>query len=125
MFRHEVSLMLKMLCLGGVIAGLTQVFVPRDVLTGLGGHPVLSILAMIALAFIVSLCSNVDAFFALAYSSTFTVGSIVAFLVFGPMIDIKMLALMRTTYKARLLAVMTLVVLLSSILIGLAVNYAL
>jgi uncharacterized membrane protein YraQ (UPF0718 family) len=41
------------------------------------------------------------------------------------MIDIKMLALMRTTYKARLLAVMTLVVLLSSILIGLAVNYAL
>jgi uncharacterized membrane protein YraQ (UPF0718 family) len=125
MFRDEVSLMLKMLCLGAVIAGLTQVFVPRDVLSGLGGDPVLSILAMIVLAFIVSLCSNVDAFFALAYSSTFTAGSLVAFLVFGPMIDIKMLALMRTTYKARLLAVMTLVVLLSSILIGLAVNYAL
>jgi uncharacterized membrane protein YraQ (UPF0718 family) len=125
MFREEVSLMLKMLCLGGVIAGLTQVFVPRDVLTGLGGHPVFSVLAMIALAFIVSLCSNVDAFFALAYSSTFTAGSIVAFLVFGPLIDIKMLALMRTTYKTWLLAAMTLVVALSSILIGLAVNYAL
>jgi uncharacterized protein len=124
-FRDEVSLMLKMLCLGGVIAGLTQVFVPRDVLTSLGGHPVFSILAMIALAFVVSLCSNVDAFFALAYSSTFTAGSIVAFLIFGPMIDIKMLALMRTTYKTWLLAAMTLVVALSSILIGLAVNYAL
>ena len=124
-FRDEVSLMLKMLCLGAVIAGLTQVFVPRDVLLSLGGHPVFSILAMIALAFIISICSNVDAFFALAYSSTFTVGSLAAFLVFGPMIDIKMLALMRTTYKARLLAVMTLVILLSSILIGLAVNYAL
>jgi uncharacterized membrane protein YraQ (UPF0718 family) len=124
-FRDEVSLMLKMLCLGGVIAGLTQVFVPRDVLTSLGGHPVFSILAMISLAFVISLCSNVDAFFALAYSSTFTAGSIVAFLIFGPMIDIKMLALMRTTYKAWLLAAMTLVVALSSILIGLAVNYAL
>jgi uncharacterized protein len=124
-FRDEVSLMLKMLCLGAVIAGLTQVFVPREVLTTLGSHPVLSILAMIALAFIISICSNVDAFFALAYSSTFTVGSIVAFLVFGPMIDIKMLALMRTTYKVRLLAVMTLIVTLSSILIGLVVNYAL
>ena len=124
-FRDEVSLMLKVLCLGAVIAGLTQVFVPRDVLTGVGGHPVFSILAMIALAFIVSLCSNVDAFFALAYSSTFTVGSIVAFLVFGPMIDIKMLTLMQTTYKARLLAVMILVVTLSSILIGLVINYAL
>ena len=124
-FRDEISLMLKMLCLGGVIAGLSQVFVPRDVLTSLGGHPVLSILAMIILAFVVSLCSNVDAFFALAYSTTFTAGSIVAFLIFGPMIDIKMLALMRTTYKTRLLVAMTLVVALSSILIGLAVNYAL
>jgi uncharacterized membrane protein YraQ (UPF0718 family) len=124
-FRSEVSLMLKMLCLGGAIAGLTQIFVPREVLTGLGGHPIFSILAMISLAFIVSLCSNVDAFFALAYSSTFTAGSIVAFLVFGPMIDIKMLALMRTTYKTWLLAAMTLVVTLSSILIGLFVNYAL
>jgi uncharacterized membrane protein YraQ (UPF0718 family) len=123
MFRDEVSLMLKMLCLGGVIAGLTQVFVPRDVLSGLGGHPAFSVLAMIALAFIVSLCSNVDAFFALAYSNTFTAGSIVAFLVFGPMIDIKMLTLMRTTYKTWLLAAMTLVVALSSILIALAVNY--
>ncbi len=124
-FRDEVSLMLKVLCLGAVIAGLTQVFVPRDVLTSLGGDPFLSILAMITLAFIVSICANVDAFFALAYSNTFTAGSIVAFLVFGPMVDIKMLAMMRTTYKVRLLAVITLVVALSSILIGLAVNYAL
>jgi hypothetical protein len=41
------------------------------------------------------------------------------------MIDIKMLALMRTTYKTWLLAAMTLAVTLSSILIGLVVNYAL
>ena len=117
--------MLKMLCLGAVIAGLTQVFVPRDVLTSLGGHPIFSILAMITLAFVISICSNVDAFFALAYSNTFTAGSIAAFLVFGPLIDIKMLALMRTTYKAWLLAAMTFLVTLSSILIGLVVNYAL
>jgi len=100
-FRDEVSLMLKVLCLGAVIAGLTQVFVPRDVLTSLVAHPVYSILAMLALAFVVSICSNVDAFFALAYASTFTTGAIVAFLVFGPMVDIKMLAMMRTTYNTQ------------------------
>jgi uncharacterized protein len=124
-FRDEASLMLKVLCLGAVIAGLTQVFVPRDVLTALGSHPVYSILAMLALAFIVSICANVDAFFALAYAGTFTAGSIVAFLVFGPMVDIKMLAMMRTTYTTRLLVVITLLVGLSSVLIGLVVNYAL
>src|SRR5215203_159509 len=124
-FRDEVSLMLKVLCLGALIAGATQVFVPRDVLASLGSDPFLSILAMIALAFIISICANVDAFFALAYSNTFTVGSIVAFLVFGPMIDIKMLAMMRTTYKVRLLAMVTVLVTLSSVLIGLSVNYGL
>jgi uncharacterized membrane protein YraQ (UPF0718 family) len=124
-FRDEVSLMLKMLCLGAVIAGLTQVFVPRDVLTSLGAHPVLSVLAMITLAFVISICANVDAFFALVYANTFTFGSLAAFLVFGPMIDIKMLAMMRTTYKARLLAVLSAVVALCSVLIGLVVNYAL
>jgi len=61
-FRDEVSLMLKVLCLGALIAGATQVFVPRDVLTSLGSDPFLSILAMIALAFIISICANVDAF---------------------------------------------------------------
>src|SRR5215217_3769288 len=54
-FRDEVSLMLKVLCLGALIAGATQVFVPRDVLTSLGSDPFLSILAMIALAFIISI----------------------------------------------------------------------
>lgn len=124
-FREETSLMLAVLCVGAIIAGLTQVFVPRDVLTALGAHPVLSILAMIALAFVVSICANVDAFFALAYSTTFTAGSIVAFLVFGPMVDIKMLAMMRTTYRTGLLVVVTAVVALCSVLIGLVVNYAL
>lgn len=124
-FRDEVALMLKVLCLGAMIAGLTQVFVPREVLTSLGSHPFYSILAMIALAFIVSICANVDAFFALAYASTFTAGSIVAFLVFGPMVDIKMLAMMRTTYTTRLLTVVTVVVALSSVLIGLLVNFGL
>src|SRR5919107_1952871 len=44
-FRDEVSLMLKVLCLGALIAEATQVFVPRDVLTSLGSDPFLSILA--------------------------------------------------------------------------------
>ena len=91
--------MLKVLCLGAIIAGATQVFVPRDILTALGGHPFLSILAMIALAFIVSICANVDAFFALAYANTFTAGSIVAFLVFGPMVDTKLGILYSATFS--------------------------
>ena len=75
------------------------------------------------LAFVVSICSNVDAFFILPFATTFLPGSILAFLVFGPVIDIKMLALMRTTFRTRVLVQLTLVVALLSLLIGLVATY--
>jgi uncharacterized membrane protein YraQ (UPF0718 family) len=75
------------------------------------------------LAFVISVCSNVDAFFILPFASTFLPGAIVSFLVFGPLIDIKMLALMRTTFRSRVLVQLTVVIALAAALIGLVVNY--
>lgn len=122
--QEESRRMMVPLVFGSMIAGLTQVLIPREVLTTLGGHVALSVVAMILLAFIVSICANVDAFFALAYSTTFTPGALVAFLVFGPMIDIKMLSLMRTTFTKRALVEMTLLVGILSYITGMVVNYA-
>jgi uncharacterized membrane protein YraQ (UPF0718 family) len=123
LFVRETGVILPALFLGSVVAGLVQVAVSRQVLVTLGSNPVWSILAMMVLAFIISICSNVDAFFILPFASTFLPGSIVAFLVFGPMIDIKMIALMRTTFRTRVLLQITLVVALASALLGLVVNY--
>lgn len=123
-FIRESSNILPALFVGSAVAGLVQVVVPRDILLTLGSNPVWSVLAMMLLAFIVSICSNVDAFFILAFSNTFTVGSVVSFLVFGPIIDIKMLSLMRTTYKPKVLLQITVIVALISALMGLVVNYA-
>ncbi|MDQ0576596.1 permease [Agromyces albus] len=122
MFTKETTAMLPALFVGSAIAGLIQVGVSRDLLVTLGQNPVLSVFALMALAFVVSICSNVDAFFILAFGSTFMPGAIVAFLVFGPMIDVKMLALMRTTFTARTLVQLTVIVGLASAALGLAVN---
>jgi len=89
------------LVLGSAIAAIVQVFVPRDVILSLGQSPVTSILAMMLLAAVVSICSTVDSFFALSFASTFTSGSLLAFLVFGPMIDLKGIGLMLSIFKAR------------------------
>lgn len=89
------------LVLGSAIAAVIQVFVPREVIVGLGQGPITSILAMMLLAAVVSICSTVDSFFALSFASTFTSGSLVAFLVFGPMIDLKAIGLMLSIFKAR------------------------
>lgn len=123
-FVGEVSNILPTLFVGALLAATIQVAIPREVLLGLGSNPALSILAMMLLAFIVSICSNVDAFFALTFSGTFTAGSLVSFLVFGPIIDVKMLTLMKTTYKLRILLQITLIVALMSAVNGLVVNYA-
>ena len=89
------------LVLGSAIAAIVQVAIPREVVLGLGQGPVTSILAMMALACLVSICSTVDAFFALSFSSLFTSGSLLAFLVFGPMIDLKNISLLLTVFKGR------------------------
>lgn len=125
LFRHEASHMLPALLFGAAAAALVQVAVPREILLTLGSNPAWSIAAMLVLAFVISICSNVDAFFALAFRDTFTAGSLVSFLVFGPMIDIKLLSLMRTTYQPKVLMQVSLLVLLMAAAIGLGVNYVL
>jgi uncharacterized membrane protein YraQ (UPF0718 family) len=123
LFRREMSTMMPALFIGAAIAGAIQTIVPRSVLVTLGSNPVWSVLAMMVLAFVISICSNVDAFFVLPFASTFMPGGIAAFLVFGPIIDVKMLALLRTTYTPKVLGQVTLVVALTSAAIGLVVNY--
>ncbi len=122
LFVREAAVIMPALFLGAVAAGLVQTAVPRQVLVDLGTNPVWSILAMLALAFVISVCSNVDAFFVLPFASTFLPGSIVAFLVFGPMIDIKMLSLMRTTFQPRVLVQLTILAAIAAAALGLVVN---
>jgi uncharacterized membrane protein YraQ (UPF0718 family) len=122
LFAHETNAMMPALVVGAALAGLIQVFVSRDALVALGGDVVWSVLALMALAFIVALCSNVDAFFILSVGSTFMPGALASFLVFGPMIDVKMLALLRTTFTAKTLVALTLLIGACAAVLGWAVN---
>ena len=121
-FLIELRAVMPALVIGSALAGAVQVLVPRDVLLAIGANPVLSIIAMVALAMTVAICSNVDAFFALSFASTFSSGAIIAFLLVGPLVDVKMLALMRTTFTGRVLAGVVGVVVLAACAIGLGVN---
>jgi uncharacterized membrane protein YraQ (UPF0718 family) len=123
LFTHETGIIMPALFIGSLIAGAVQVIVPRAVLLNLGSNPVWSVVAMMVLAFVISVCSNVDSFFILPFASTFMPGSIAVFLIFGPIVDIKMLTLMRTTFRGKVLVQITVVVALISALIGLVINY--
>lgn len=119
---EETSALMPALIIGSALAGAIQVGAPRDLLVALGSHPLWSVLALMLLAFIIAICSSVDAFFILSLSATFLPGSIVAFLLFGAMMDVKMLALLRTTFTARVLALLTGLVALCCLVIGWGLN---
>ncbi|MDO4241154.1 MAG: permease [Microbacteriaceae bacterium] len=122
LFAQDLLLLMPALALGSVLAAVIQVGAPPQVLTGLGEHPVWSVFALILLAAAVSICSTVDAFFMLGFAAVFLPGGIVAFLVFGAMIDIKMLLLLRSTFRAKTLAAVTALVFLGALCLGYGVN---
>jgi len=89
----------------------------------LGQGPLTSILAMMLLAAVVSICSTVDAFFVLAFASTFTTGSLLAFMVFGPMVDLKAIGLLLSIFKPRVIAYLFLIAGQLTLLLTLSYTY--
>jgi uncharacterized protein len=122
-FREEFFGVFNMLLIGCFLASLFQVFIPREIVNLFGQDPVLSVIAMIGLAFIISICSSIDAFFALSIASSFTLGSIMSFLVFGPMIDLKTIAMLRTIFKTKTILLMSAMVFVLCFILGLSINF--
>jgi uncharacterized protein len=114
--------MSRYLVAGAMLAAALQTMVPQQPLMALGSGPLISVLVMIGLAVLLSICSTVDSFIALAFVNTFTPGAILAFLVFGPMIDIKSTLMLTTTFRRRAVALIVLLCFQLALLAGLAVN---
>lgn len=111
----------KYLIIGAFVAAAMQTFVKTSTLLAIGQNEATSSLVMMGLAFVLSLCSEADAFIASSFSSTFSVGSLVAFLVYGPMVDIKntlmMLGVFNKKFVLKLIFYITILVLAGSLLI--------
>ena len=112
----------RYLVIGGLLSTALQTFVPQSALVGIGRSPVTSVLALQLLAFVLSVCSTVDAFLALSFLNTFSIGAIVAFLVFGPMIDIKSLLMFSGVFRKRIVFYLFLLPFLMALLIGVFIN---
>lgn len=110
--------MARYLIIGSMLAAGMQTLVPQTMLLAIGQGPVSSVLAMQALAFVLSVCSTVDAFLALAFSSSFTTGSIIAFLTFGPMVDIKSSLMFLGVFQRRIVFYLIILPLLLTLLVG-------
>ncbi|MBL5768377.1 permease [Bacillus sporothermodurans] len=112
----------KFLILGAFIAAAMQTFLKTSTLTAIGHGDYSSNIVMMALSYILSLCSEADAFVAASFQSTFSLNSLVAFLVFGAMFDIKNTLMMLSAFKSKfvlyLFIYVSIFVFLGSVVIG-------
>ncbi len=114
--------MARYLVIGSMLAAAMQTIVPQTTLIALGEGPLLSVIVLMALAFVLSICSTVDAFVALSFVNSFSAGAILSFLVFGPMVDIKSALMFLGVFRRRAVALLILLPLLLSLLLGVWVN---
>jgi uncharacterized membrane protein YraQ (UPF0718 family) len=121
----DLLMMGKFIVLGAALAAAMQTIVPQSVFTGALTTPFFGALIMIALAFVLSLCSEADAFVAVSFIQ-FPLSSQLAFLAAGPVLDTKLAMLYGGTFGRafvlRLAAVIVPVVLAGSLLFGLVVG---
>ncbi|KXT76329.1 putative permease [Streptococcus sp. DD11] len=111
----------RYLVFGCLFASLVQVYVPTRILTSISSTPFIAILLLMLLAFLLSLCSEADAFVGSSLIASFGLAPVLAFLVIGPMLDVKNLLMMKNYFKTRFIwqfiGLVTLVVLLYSWLV--------
>lgn len=123
--RHSAEELVEMsrwLVLGALLAATLQTFVPQSTLLGIGSGPIISVVVLMALAMLLSVCSTVDAFLALALSRVFGPGALLAFLVFGPMIDIKSTLMFLTTLSPRAVTLIIALVVPLVLAAGVSIN---
>jgi uncharacterized membrane protein YraQ (UPF0718 family) len=112
----------KYMVLGSIVTAAIQTFVSRGTLIDIGQGEISSHLFMMGFAYVLSLCSTSDAFVASSFINTFSAGSLLTFLVFGPMLDFKgtlmLLSVFRAKFVLLLIGLIVLTVFIGSKIIG-------
>jgi uncharacterized membrane protein YraQ (UPF0718 family) len=112
----------RYLVAGAAIAAALQTSVPQESLLALGNSTVTSVIALQALAFVLSVCSTVDAFLGLALGRTFSSGAVLGFLVFGPMVDIKSMLMFLGIFRRKAVVYLVVLPFALSLLAGVVAN---
>jgi uncharacterized protein len=121
---HDFIDIMVFLTIGSCLAALVKIFVlsPDAVQSLSEGYPAMTILGMMVLAAVLCLCSEVDAFVAASFTTLHPSGKL-AFLVLGPMFDLKLLLMYTRVFRRRLILTLIVCVFVQVFLYVLAVHY--
>ncbi|BCJ85989.1 hypothetical protein skT53_09740 [Effusibacillus dendaii] len=109
--------------ISAAVASLLQTFVPVSVISPIGQHPVWSVLAMMGLASLLSLCSEADAFVARSLAGLTTPGGVLGFLVVGQMIDTRNVFLLPRVFPPLAVKIAFCLAIVLPLCVGVWLNY--
>ena len=107
----------QFLIIGAFVAALSQTLVSRQAFLALAGTPAAGILMMMVLAVVLNLCSEADAFVAASFRGALPLSAQLAFMVLGPMLDLKLIAMYLSFVRKRAI---TMLIVLMSVLVFVA-----
>jgi uncharacterized protein len=107
-FAGDFFFMGRFVVLGAALAAALQTLIPQSLVNGVARTPLIGSLALMGIAYVLSLCSEADAFVAVSFTA-FPLGAQLAFLVFGPVVDAKLSLLYGATFHKRFLVQLILV----------------
>ncbi|PLR75599.1 permease [Bacillus sp. V3-13] len=107
---HEFFQVGKYFIIGAFLASLAQIYIERSVLAQAVTNSVTDTMLMMGLAFLLSICSEADAFVAASFNGIFQPEAVLGFLVYGPILDLKNFLVMFSYYRMRFILFYTIVV---------------
>jgi uncharacterized protein len=110
------------LVVGAMTAATLQVVVPRSVLDQVADHQLLAVAALAGLAVVLAVCSEADAFVA-ASLNQFSLTARLVFMVVGPVVDLKLVALQTGVFGRRFTLRFAPLTLATAIVSGCAVGW--
>jgi uncharacterized protein len=118
----EYAEVLFFVVIGALFTAASQTLLPRTDIASLGGQQAGSVLALMPVATILSICSEADAFVARAFATNFSLGAVLAFMTIGQIVDLRNSLLVWRVLGGRLLALVVLVSYPLVFLEGVALN---
>lgn len=98
----------KFLIMGAFIAATLQTQIPRQGMVEIMSNPFVSILSMMLLAVGLNLCSEADAFIAASFRSMgIPISAQLAFMVLGPMLDVKLILMYCSVFSKKMIFLLT------------------
>jgi uncharacterized membrane protein YraQ (UPF0718 family) len=109
----------RYLVIGALIVGGVQGLLGRNLFVSVASQPAVAIPAMMTLAFVLGLCSEADAFVAASFQGLVPLSGQIAFLLLGPVLNIRLVLMYGRLFRKRAIAVLAVSSVLAVFLAGL------